>query len=702
MSSPICDSDFPPNQTPDMAVDSDIEDVKAAKAVLTKGKKLARALNKRAMKAEQENSTVNEMEILLAEKPEFLKSFLVQLLHNAREEGKTTPKYFDEAGSYLCFKPNYIPSLDDEKTVDDDPFSTVRTEVREKFESVLGKKLPHPPVGYSYVDNVLYVNGTNEPEAVCSLLFMVALGFNSELKTWAVRIVFLDHFDEIVVLDLPALMLQKHAELVRLLLDKGLRLFIKGGKELGEYLTSLNPHKRMEVFQRQGLVQDSEGYYYFICGEEVLDDEDGKIMYLPSNRLGLHIPKASSGTLDEWKEYVAAPCIRSPLLVFILSLMFVPVIAKALRRSSFAVAFYGNSSWGKTTGIQVGASTVGPGGDPSKNQPSCINSCLHTHNHMTILAQACDSQPMLLDELGTMDRKAVGRLVYTLTSGQEKGRATSTGGSQGIPTWFTIPVLTSETPFLAFVKESEGSVRNGQMARVLDIPVEKDAMMVPADNKMSQAEMSDYLKLMSQTYYGTAFKEFALNFVRWASPRNGWLHDVNQAHSEVVQHYRAQVDKEHEKRAAEHFATVHYAGKLAVNFGVLPFGEDTIAESVQFAFNAWKDALGGKDELDHEVDRLRQFISQNQGNFGNPAAPRRPNTNTGFKFTENGAEYFAIERCKFEEIVTTALSHQRLLQRLDEQGLLYKPEVGRLYGRRMVAGMGKLKLYFINQAILSD
>lgn len=120
------------------------------------------------------------------------------------------------------------------------------------------------------------------------------------------------------------------------------------------------------------------------------------------------------GTLDEWKEHVATPCKNSPMLVFMLCLAFVPIITKALKRSSFAVSLYSESSSGKTTGLQVCASTMRPGGDPAKNQPTCINNCRHTNNHFEVVAQAYDSQPLLLDEIGVSEGKDVGQMLYML------------------------------------------------------------------------------------------------------------------------------------------------------------------------------------------------------------------------------------------------------------------------------------------------
>ena len=635
------------------------------------------------------------------ERPSFVINFLSFLLEKANAKGLTFEKYIDDVTGYICFMPTYIPSLDDVKTVDDDPRSQVDSVVRTRLEQVMGISLPLPPPHFNYMGNTLYKERSLRRDPVCSLIFLAARGYNAELQTWAIRVVFLNHFDEPVSLDLPSELLQKQSELCRLLYAKGLRIFSEGQKYLSIHLSSQNPTKRLEVFHRQGLVRDSRGYYYFIVGNEVIGDEDGNIMYLPLSTAGLEIPKNSLGTLDEWRQYVAGPCRRSPMLIFMLSLAFVPIIAKALKRSSFAVSLFGDSSLGKTSGLQVCASVVGPGGDPSKNQLSCINNCNQTNNHMAALAQASDSQPMLLDEVGTAEGTEVGRLIHVLINGQQRGRVTSAGKSHGIATWFTIPVLTAEQSFLTYIRDQDGILRNGHIARVLDIPVGEHSMMVP-DGSISPADMADNLKAATQSYYGTAFKAFAREFILSVTTLQDWEETLKNGLAELAETYKAQVQRPHEKRAAEHFATIHYAGKLALGFGILPFSEEAISDAVQYAFDGWKAALDDKDELDFELEKLRAYFGENQRKFINPRSEVANIDHVGYRYTIGEVGYLAIERSRFHALISSTLSTKRVLDRLEERELLLRLEPDRRYCKRVVEGRGELFLYMINQSILAD
>ena len=629
---------------------------------------------------------------------EYLPKFMERMNEQAENREVPLEKFLSDVETYIQYLPDYIPSLDDEKTIDDDPLSTVNKEVRLKLEAVLGCSLPHPPPPFSYIDNALYKQKPKGPESVSSLIFIVARGYNRELKSWSIRIVFLDYDDEPVVEDVPALLLHRTNDLMALLIERGLRIH-GGGRELKEYLLSVNPAKKIESFHRQGLVQDKEGYNYFIFNGEPIGDEDGNLMYMPLSPQSLQIAEGESGTLDEWKDHVALPSKHSPMLVFLLSLMFVPIIAKALKRSSFAVSLYSDSSTGKTTGIQVGASTFGPAGDPSKNQPTCISSCRHTNNHMEIIAQRCDSQPMLLDELGTSEGKAVGELLHMLIDGRGKGRMQATGGSCGVPTWYTIPVITAEQSFLAFIREKGGDLRNGHIARVLDIPVNPETMIISGGSR-TQAELADYLKDMSQTYYGTAFKSFAKDFIDAFITVPNWLEVMKNGLEPLANHYREKVTYRHEKRAAEHFASIHYAGKLAVGFGILPFSEQVIQESIEFAFESWREGLDGKDELDHEVDKLRSYMSENLQAFTNPSSDVSGISHVGYKYKIDGQDYLAMECSALERQIGAGISKKRVLTRLLENDLLHKPEDDRYYAKRKVEGKGSLKLYMIKQSIL--
>lgn len=649
---------------------------------------------------ESQPQIISEDVLSFFEEKGFLLKFIEQMNEQAENREVSLEKYLDDVNIYMQYLPDYIPNLDDEKTIDDDPLSTVNKEVRLKLEAVLGCQLPHPPPPFSYIDNALYKQKPKGPEAVSSLIFIVARGYNRELKSWSIRIVFLDHDDEPVVEDVPTSLLQRTNDLMALLIERGLRVY-GSGRELRDYLLSVNPAKKIESFHRQGLVQDKEGYNYFIFNGEPIGDEDGNLMYMPLSPQSLQITEGESGTLDEWKEHVALPSKDSPMLVFLLSLMFVPIIAKALKRSSFAVSLYSDSSTGKTTGIQVGASTLGPAGDPSKNQPTCISSCRHTNNHMEIVAQRCDSQPMLLDELGTSEGKAIGELLHMLIDGRAKGRMKATGGSSGIPTWFTIPVITAEQSFLAFIREKGGDLRNGHIARVLDIPVSPDTMIISGGSR-TQAELADYLKDMSQTYYGTAFKSFAKDFIDAFITVSNWLEVMQAELALLANYYREKVERPHEKRAAEHFASIHYAGKLAVSFGVLPYAEQVIESSIEFAFDAWKEGLSGKDELDYEVEKLRSYMSENLQAFVNPSSDVSAIAHIGYKYKIDGQDYLAMECSTLERQISASITKKRLLTRLLENGLLHRAEEDRYYSKRKVEGKGSLKLYMIKQSILEQ
>lgn len=93
---------------------------------------------------------------------------------------------------------------DDVPLLGEDSRPLVDTVIRQKLEMALGSVLPMPPPGYRYTGDSLYVELARGPVNVSSLIFIAAHGYNAELDSWSVRLVFLNHFGDPVVLDIPS------------------------------------------------------------------------------------------------------------------------------------------------------------------------------------------------------------------------------------------------------------------------------------------------------------------------------------------------------------------------------------------------------------------------------------------------------------------------------------------------------------------
>jgi hypothetical protein len=207
---------------------------------------------------------------------------------------------------------------------------------------------------------------------------------------------------------------------------------------------------------------------------------------------------------------------------------------------------------------------------------------------------------------------------------------------------------------------------------------------------------------MCQEYYGTAFKDFAATFIHSTVINSNWLDDMRNELRVVAGGYRERVQRSHEKRAAEHFGVIQYAGVLAVKFGVLPFSEQEICSSVEFAFRAWSGGLQDKDELDYALDDLRSFLSSNLQGFVNPRRDVSDIRHQGYKLNENGVECLGFEEGLLDRVIDPAVNRNRLYARLVDKEMLLKLAEDRYYVRRTVEGKGNLKLILIKLEFLSQ
>ncbi|MFM0287894.1 DUF927 domain-containing protein [Paraburkholderia megapolitana] len=306
------------------------------------------------------------------------------------------------------------------------------------------------------------------------------------------------------------------------------------------------------------------------------------------------------GQLADWKRELAAFCVGNSRLAFCVSTAFAGTLLRFSGQQSGGFHLMGDSTLGKTTALRVAASVFG-GRD-------YVRSWRATDNALELTAaQHCDTL-LILDEIGQVDPKVVGDVVYMLANEAGKGRATRTAAAKPVLTWRLLFLSSGEKSLASLMTEANKSAMAGQDVRLATIPGDAGrgyGMFETLHDFASPKAFADHLSSAAGRFHGVA----GIAFLEWASKRHERLVDAlktrivplvrewvpNDAHSQV-------------SRVATRFALVGIAGELASEAGITGWPEGTATAAAQASFKAWLAVRGGTGNAEHAA-MLRQVRS---------------------------------------------------------------------------------------------
>ena len=122
---------------------------------------------------------------------------------------------------------------------------------------------------------------------------------------------------------------------------------------------------------------------------------------------------------------------------------FAGPLLKPLNQRGFIIHWVGDSSSGKSTAAEVGASVWGP--------PEFVRSWNATANGLEGVATIRNDTCLILDEISEASPKECGKIAYMVANGQGKQRAGKAGNARNIRRWRTVGVSTGERTLEAFL-----------------------------------------------------------------------------------------------------------------------------------------------------------------------------------------------------------------------------------------------------------
>lgn len=386
------------------------------------------------------------------------------------------------------------------------------------------------------------------------------------------------------------------------LLDKGLRIApgSLGKQRLDLYLSTAKPEAYARCVSRTGWHGNM-----FVFPDEVIGELAGEevvLQGLPSEN-----PFRQKGTLEDWQKFVGRLCAGNSRLALAVSTAIAAPLVGPLGAESGGFHFVGQSSSGKTTGLQAAGSVCG--GGPS----GYIKQWRATDNGLEGVAAAHCDNPLCLDEISQAGAKTASEVAYMLGNGQGKARAKKDGGTRKVLNWNLLFLSSGEVTLADKIEEDgRGKAKAGQTVRVVDIPADAGTGKGLFENLHgceSPEAFARQLKEASRSYYGTAQRAFLRLLVQ---NLEGYCQKVRERmRSFEAEHCPEGADGQ-VHRVCGRFALVAAAGELATEMGILPWPAGEATTGAVKCFQAWLGERGGTEaaEVTNGMAQVRRFFQE--------------------------------------------------------------------------------------------
>lgn len=318
----------------------------------------------------------------------------------------------------------------------------------------------------------------------------------------------------------------------------------------------------------------------------------------------------SSGTLPEWNDVFVPMMETNPLMLFSVCFGLSAPLAGILDFKPMGLSTAGLSSIGKTTLARFVESTFQFPRDP--HQWSA------TSNGMEALAVIYRDLPLVIDEMGSGDAGAALEMLYRISGGVTKARATRSGGLQA-PEVMRSPIFSNGEVTLQNHASKAGLVmRAGHEARMPTIQVdERYGAFSDIGNAADSAEFVAQVETAMKAQYGTIMPAFIKEV----------LVDVGKTQSQAAK-IRKNCEAEVadcdvltlsglERRVLNGFVNYAVAGELAIRFKVLSMDRHVAIKAVGHVYRQWlkRWRASFNNVVDAPVTCLRNALKEVMNDF---------------------------------------------------------------------------------------
>jgi putative DNA primase/helicase len=366
----------------------------------------------------------------------------------------------------------------------------------------------------------------------------------------------------------------------------------------------------------------------FCLGKNIIGlDSSAKIAFSPE--LGFErFTKAlnTNGSYEKWKEVIKS-VIKHNKLSFALYASLAAPLLSLLDAPSFLVHYWGDSSMGKTTALEVAASVWG---NPAKESNGLVTSWNNTQVFVERIATFFDDLPLFLDDSQTADDKVISNIVYMVANGTGKGRGSKISGVKHTDSWQTVCFSTGEKQL------TESTQYDGAKARTIELS--------GSPFGRNEGKLVNDVKSGIRENYGFAGSIF-ISYLLEISNNSDKLQDLKEAYKTYRDELSKHSKNEIGNRIAHYFATVWLSAFLAEDILGIKSNYTEMIETMYLETISER-----HNEGDISTRALRDVISFAQANMKSFIGKSNDSTREHFGVWRD-AEYIAFYPHKLKDFL---------------------------------------------------
>ncbi|WP_421172036.1 DUF927 domain-containing protein [Aeromonas sp. 601115] len=387
------------------------------------------------------------------------------------------------------------------------------------------------------------------------------------------------------------------------LMDGGYRFNLGMKRQLIDYLNSKPTDNTRIRHDRLGWIPDTNNFMF----------GDGAVGYANAVKYIYtgHTPIQSdvAGTLDEWRDDVAALCLGNSRLLLSTSLAFAGPLLRLTNQSSFGVHLVGPSSIGKSTAMLVAASVLGK---PANK----IQTWNATKVGLETTADLCNDSTLFLDEIGQADPHVLGDTIYMLANGEGRARANADLSRRAKLQWRTTFLSNGEVDLEHSLASVGKRHKAGHDVRMINIEADTDrhGIFEELHGHPSGASLSKTLAERTTRYHGVAFRSFVEELTLDIDSAQAF---VDEHRADMMRRLGAKECDGQVQRVADAFGLISAAGELANRFGITGWPAGSVAAVVEQLFRKWLARRGTRGSLEEAniIEQLVELLERRRGQF---------------------------------------------------------------------------------------
>ena len=476
------------------------------------------------------------------------------------------------------------------------------------------------------------------------------------------------------------------------LLKAGLRVEDNGDQVLVQALKAADPVDEVVVVSRTGWHLIDNGQLVFVSpGGDIIGAASGTTMELTTNAK-MAMP-AKAGSLDAWKIAIAAAVGARDCPHWVIGTLagFAGTVVALTGLDTCGINLSGLSSAGKSMAQRMAVSAW----SSPKLGAGLFQSMRTTENALESLAQSSNGTALALDEMGHADGRSVGRMIYSISSGVGKSRASRDAKLRDRFSWATFSFFSGECSIEEKIRGDGGEFMAGMAVRITDIDVTGVNRAVPKATLDAIAAIH-----RNHGHAGPAFVQGLVDA--------GLRDDPEQLRAAVLATAAKLAGEGTDSariRAATPLAILHVAGSLAQRFGLLP-ANTQIGGAIKWAWGKFvssSDALS-LDPAEQAIRSIRGWVAERwdvtikhvDAALDSDDKAMRLNNREALGWYDANAVYIPVARVR--DAAGKTIKEQQIGKILEQRGLLERRHDAQRAALRTVPRIGKIDCYALKRS----